>query len=147
MKLAFRSLVLVHRRLHDLAAKPRLFFDAMPPARVAARRDRVRAWCGPGLWRALEDELQRNYLPTGGGHLIGRSIKPKERRAVTIHSVGHLNLADASTGTRTGVIDVCRDEDGNVHFRVNRRGAEVVMRLTPDIARQTARLLDKAAGG
>lgn len=137
----------MYARLHDLTAKPRLFFDLMPPARVSRRRDRIRAWCGPATWRVLEDNHARGHVPAAGGTMLGRSLKPKERIAVAVKSVGRLCLADRVTGTRTGTIDVSNDGEGNVRFRVNRRGEEIEMRFSPDIARQAATLLNKAADG
>lgn len=84
----------MYARLHDLTAKPRLFFDLMPPARVSRRRDRIRAWCGPATWRVLEDNHARGHVPAAGGTMLGRSLKPKERIAVAVKSVGRLCLAD-----------------------------------------------------
>jgi hypothetical protein len=53
----------VHLRLRDLAARPRLFNDRMPPRRVHARIERFRRWCGPILWAVLCDYEHRRMQP------------------------------------------------------------------------------------
>lgn len=65
----------------------------------------------------------------------------------TIITVGVLKLSSAKDGSRTGVIDVCRDTEGNVHLRINRLGNEVVIMLAPSIALQAAALIEKATRG
>lgn len=53
----------VHVRLRDLARRPRLFNDRMPPARVARRLRRFQRWCGPTLWWVLVDHEHRRTQP------------------------------------------------------------------------------------
>lgn len=54
----------VHKRLRDLAGRPRLFDDRMPPARVSRRLERFKGWCGPMVWAILCDcEHHRTQPP------------------------------------------------------------------------------------
>lgn len=63
-----------------------------------------------------------------------------------ISTIGFVRLTSKSTGERTGIIDICRDEEGNVHMRVNRKGNEVVMHFSPSVALTVADLLRRAGG-
>jgi hypothetical protein len=63
-----------------------------------------------------------------------------------ITTVGVLTFKSRQSGERTGCIDVCRDEAGSVHVRINRLGNEVVLHLPPATAMAAARLILKAAG-
>jgi hypothetical protein len=61
-----------------------------------------------------------------------------------IHSVGAVQFKNRD-GKKTGVIDVCRDEDGLVHVRVNRMGEEIVLKIRSEAALKIADLFTRAA--
>lgn len=82
MKFDLRTITLVHRRLESLAERPRLFFDAMPPARVSLRRQRFRDWCGMSLCEVLRSQGSRDYIPAAGGYSFARSKVKWARRRV-----------------------------------------------------------------
>ncbi len=58
---------------------------------------------------------------------------------VTIHTIGILETA---SGAR---FDICRDERGSVHIRVNGGGDEVVASLTLNEARAISDIFGEAA--
>lgn len=64
--------------------------------------------------------------------------------AGVISTVGVVRFENAA-GLRTGCVDICLDEAGNTHMRVNRSGNEVVLVFTPSQSRSIAKLLNTSA--
>jgi len=62
-----------------------------------------------------------------------------------LHPIGILKLRSASTGERSGTIDISRDDDGTIHMRVTRAGEDMIIRMKPLCALSIAELLAQAA--
>lgn len=63
----------------------------------------------------------------------------------TYETVGVVRFVSADTGERTGCIDVCRQNSDAVVVRLNSRGHEAIVQVSPATARRVADLLAKAA--
>lgn len=65
----------------------------------------------------------------------------------TIYTVDVAKFTAAVTGDPVGTVDVCRDDDGFVHLRINANGDEVVLRIHRDQARRVRNMIDRAIDG
>lgn len=63
----------------------------------------------------------------------------------TPSAIGILKLRNATTGERSGTINIHRDEHGTIHMRIIRAGEAVVIRMRPQCALSVAELLASAA--
>lgn len=61
-----RTVVLVAKRLVELAERPPLFHDRITPAIIARRLDRVLDWLGTGGRIVVADYLRRREVPPPG---------------------------------------------------------------------------------
>ena len=62
----------------------------------------------------------------------------------TYETVGVIEFRTPA-GVRTGCVDVCREDNGDVVVRMNRLGHEVIVIWPPGQARRIAALVAKAA--
>lgn len=65
----------------------------------------------------------------------------------TIYTVDVAKFHARETGDQIGTVDVCRDDDGYVHWRINNGTDEIVMKLDRLQARRVRNMLDAAIDG
>lgn len=66
MQFDTRTIVLVTKRLVDLAARPPLFNDRMTPAIIVRRLNRILDWLGTGGRIIASDYIRRREVPAAG---------------------------------------------------------------------------------
>lgn len=64
-----------------------------------------------------------------------------------IYTVDVAHFTAPVTGAKVGTVDVCRDNDGFVHLRINDGREEVVLKLHLDQARRMRNMIDLAIDG
>jgi len=64
----------------------------------------------------------------------------------TIYTVDCAKFHARETGEPIGTVDVCRDDDGYIHLRINNGSDEIVMKLDRLQARRVRNMIDDAIG-
>lgn len=86
----------------------------------------------------------RHEMQDPGHAACGAAAKGKGVN-MTVVSAGKIKLHNAKTRERTGSIDICADDEGNIHMCVTRVGGQLVIRMKPDVALKVAGVLCDAA--
>jgi hypothetical protein len=66
---------------------------------------------------------------------------------MTIHTVDVAKFTLYQQDEVAGVVDVCVDDERNIHLRINNSRDEVVMVLSREQARRMRRMIDRAIDG